>query len=357
MERAVGVLATMATMAVASFTWVSINQVNREQQLTRDAQITDRFNTAVGNLGNDSPDIRLGGIYALRRIMQDSRRDYPTVIDVLCAYVRAHATAPRDGGTRPERPPNDVAAALRAFRNRDTEPGSDGLMLDLSGTYLRGAGLRGVNLTNADLTRADLTDADLRNEEAPLITKVGDLERLRTTDLTNATLYGANLENADLRGAKLHEADLRATRLRHAKLQGVNLYGAWMTGVDLRGAYLGSAELSSARLTKADLNRANLADANLRGAYLAGADLSGAGLRRTDLRGADLSGAQLTGADLRGADLRDNPTHGIFTDRTDIDVPSLLRARLDHTVKLPDRLANDVRVRKAMDAVESAGSD
>ncbi|MEU6965457.1 pentapeptide repeat-containing protein [Streptomyces chrestomyceticus] len=354
MERTVGVLAAMATLAVAAFTWISISQVNREQELARDAQVTDRYNTAVSNLGNDSQDVRLGGIYALQRIMQDSRRDYPTVIDVLCAYVRAHATAPRAGATQPQRPANDVSAALRVFRNRDAEPGSDRLIPDLSGTYLRGVSLRGANLTNADLTRANLAGADLRNEQAPLITRGGDQERLRTTDLTNANLYGANLVNADLRGTKLHEADLRAARLHGAKLEGVNLYGAWMTGVDLRGAYLGSARLSEALLTKAALGRANLADAHLNGAVLDGADLSGAGLRRADLRGAHLNGTKLTGADLRGADLRDGPGYGAHAARTDIDVPALLQARLDRTVKLPDRLANDARVRKVVEATASA---
>ncbi|WP_371621563.1 hypothetical protein OG245_00620 [Streptomyces sp. NBC_01116] len=44
----------------------------------KEGQITDRYTAAVGNLGEDKMDVRLGGIYALERIMQDSRRDQPT---------------------------------------------------------------------------------------------------------------------------------------------------------------------------------------------------------------------------------------------------------------------------------------
>ncbi|MGP3980411.1 hypothetical protein [Streptomyces sp. KR80] len=73
----------MATLAVAGFTWVSIKQVNSEQGLTREGQITDRYTAAVDNLGNDSQGVRMGGIYALQRIMQDSPRDQPSVVDVL----------------------------------------------------------------------------------------------------------------------------------------------------------------------------------------------------------------------------------------------------------------------------------
>ena len=56
-------------------------------------QITDRYNAAITNLGSPSVDVRLGGIYALQRIMQDSPRDQPTVVAVLCAFVRDHAHA------------------------------------------------------------------------------------------------------------------------------------------------------------------------------------------------------------------------------------------------------------------------
>lgn len=38
--------------------------------------------------------MRLGGIYALQRIMQDSVRDHSTVVSVLAAYVRQHAPSP-----------------------------------------------------------------------------------------------------------------------------------------------------------------------------------------------------------------------------------------------------------------------
>jgi hypothetical protein len=43
-----------------------------------------RFNTAITNLGSSSIAVRLGGIYALQRLMQDSPRDQPAVVAVLC---------------------------------------------------------------------------------------------------------------------------------------------------------------------------------------------------------------------------------------------------------------------------------
>ncbi|MFF3277502.1 pentapeptide repeat-containing protein [Streptomyces chrestomyceticus] len=342
LERTVSLLATAATLSLAAFTWVSLQQVDNEQAINREGQITDRYNAAVENLGNQAQEVRLGGIYALQRIMQDSRRDYPTVIDVLSAYVRTHAVQPPKNGPGPRRPAQDVEAALGVFCNRDPGWGSDRLVIDLAGTYLRGAVLRGTNLTHADLTGADLSSADLGQTSGPALTRVGDPDHVRATVLSGATLHRANLDNANMQAARLNDADLRHASLRHARLGSASLPQATLDHADLSGADLSGADLSNAHLTQADLGRAFLTEAKLTGAFLEGTDLSGA-----NLRGTDLDKAQLTGANLRGADLRD--IHPVPENRTRITVQTLLQARLDHTTKLPARLAQDPRVQRALE--------
>ncbi|WP_254711203.1 hypothetical protein [Streptomyces lunaelactis] len=57
-----------------------------ELSVGKEGLITDRYTAAVVNLGDDAIDVRLGGIYALQRIMEDSPRDQPTVANVLTAY-------------------------------------------------------------------------------------------------------------------------------------------------------------------------------------------------------------------------------------------------------------------------------
>lgn len=53
-----------------------------------DGHVTDRYSKAIEQLGSDKIEIRLGGIYALERLMRDSPNDQPTIIEVLAAYVR-----------------------------------------------------------------------------------------------------------------------------------------------------------------------------------------------------------------------------------------------------------------------------
>jgi hypothetical protein len=169
----------LGAVVAAAGTWRTIH-------VTRDGQITDRFSKAIGQLGSEADEDRLGGIYALERIARDSRRDHEAVIEVLAAYVRKRAPWPpetaRRYGTR-SRPENDVQAVLAVLGRR--EVCYDRHNVDLKSTDLRGALFGGA--------------------------------KLRRVDFTNAHLEGANFEDADLRGAILENADLRGADLSGAK--------------------------------------------------------------------------------------------------------------------------------------------
>lgn len=106
-------LAGIASVLLVAASLLYTNNANRKQQqaardqikISEQQQITDRFGKAVEQLGQeDQPgqarlSIRLGGIYALQRLMFDSPRDEPTIIEVLCAFVRSHAQAPSPRAT------------------------------------------------------------------------------------------------------------------------------------------------------------------------------------------------------------------------------------------------------------------
>lgn len=272
-QISVTALPGLAAVIALIFTWQSINATDVQLQVTEQGQITDRYNAAITNLGSSSEDVRLGGIYALQRLMQDSPRDQPTVVSVLCAYVRDHSKLPRpdpSGGPRVLPVTADVQAALAVVGSRD--PANDGksTVVDLSSTDLMDADLVGADLVDATLVGANLTDANLNH---------------------------ANLNHAKLGGANLYHTNLGIADLSNADLDGTNLSAAQLSSADLSSADLsGGANLSSADLTGANLTGGILDHANLTGAFLIQANLRGA-----DLTGADLRDAELTGADLTGA--------------------------------------------------------
>ncbi|MFD6994118.1 hypothetical protein [Streptomyces sp. NPDC059943] len=140
-----------AVVAVVGL-WYSSIQARDDRALAKEGQITDRYTAAVVNLGSDKMDVRLGGIYALQRIMQDSRRDQPTIANVLATYNRTHAAKPPADG---QDIPADVDAALTVLAIRDTVH-DDTFRLDL----------RAAKLPNVEPSiRAALDGADLRNTD------------------------------------------------------------------------------------------------------------------------------------------------------------------------------------------------
>jgi hypothetical protein len=171
---------------------ITSTQAAADRELEREGQLTERFTAAVGQLGDDRLQVRLGGIYALERIARDSKDDAAAVMQILTAFVRE--TAPRtpdDGSATPvphgDGPPEDVQAVLSVIeRGRWAERwatggpfplpcldlsstdlrwatlrGSDRIRLCLEGAYLSGADLVGATLAGADLSHADLSSADL----------------------------------------------------------------------------------------------------------------------------------------------------------------------------------------------------
>ncbi|MFH9617014.1 pentapeptide repeat-containing protein [Streptomyces pratensis] len=289
----------LAALAALLFTWMQVGQANKQLRISEQGQITNRFNAAITNLGSDSVDVPLGGVYGLERIMQDSVRDHPTVVSVLTAYVRRHALLPEAGVDRKQTVapvvtlPTDVEAAMGVLAERPLEVETFGL--DVNRTDLRGlrsgqGGSRfaGMIFQEADLSGADLTGADLTNAN------------LTGTVLRGSSLAGATLSVASVSGADLTEANLNKADLTGARLTGAELNGAVLSSAVLKRTTFRTANMNGSNLTGADLNGADLTDARLAFADLALADLTGADMSDADLTGAILTGVRLTGAKLDG---------------------------------------------------------
>lgn len=89
----------MVLLLGAYLTWRQ-TQISRtanrdELRLSREGQLTDRFTRAVEQLGSEDVAVRVGGIYALGRIAEESETERAAIADTLSAYVRKHAPVRR----------------------------------------------------------------------------------------------------------------------------------------------------------------------------------------------------------------------------------------------------------------------
>ena len=301
-------------LVIIYITWQRLQVAREELRVAREGQVTERFSRAIEHLGNDSLDVRLGGIYALERIARDSRQDHGPIMEILTAYVREHALwdpPPEDqqpaADEPPPAPPSDMAdiqAVLTVLGRRKTDYDPPGQRLDLHYTDLRRANLVKAKLQEANFRGANLQWAFLSEAN------------LQEVIFFNADLQAATLKEANLQGADLGLADLQMAHLIRAKLQGANFKEA-----KLWGAVLGEAKLQQACLEEADLRQTNIIRANLQKAKFREAKL-----RRALLEGANLQQAYLEEADLRGTDLR--RAKGLTSQQ-------LVEAKGDEDTKLP----------------------
>lgn len=65
-------------------------------------RITDLFTKAVEQLGSEKAPVRLGALYALRRLGQENPPQRQTVVDVICAYLRMPYVLAQDMDTNAE---------------------------------------------------------------------------------------------------------------------------------------------------------------------------------------------------------------------------------------------------------------
>jgi hypothetical protein len=259
----------------------SLAMANRTYRLTQQGQLTERYTRAVEQLGSDKLDVRLGGIYALERIAKDSKRDHPTVVEVLSAFVREHSD-PAHTDSEPS-----IAKVLSTFLQGDSDPAAEG------------------QPDAKQPARKPNPTADVMSA-LTVLGRLPSLPNMPRADLSNAHFVGA-----DLRGTNLSDVVFAGANLRGADLEGADLNGSWLSKANLQEAELPLANLQEANLGRADLRLAKLYGANLRAVFLGEADLEGArllganlreaNLRYADLRGADLEEAILDGVQLQGA--------------------------------------------------------
>jgi hypothetical protein len=223
----------------------AVESSRQQLRVTQQGQITERFTRAVDQLGHESADVQLGGIYALQQIGRNSPEERGAIYEILAAYVRYHspwATRHDDRPVNVDAIPRlreiqpGVQAAMLVLGRRDAEPGTAplGLMgadlrrLRLSESYIPG----GANLENVLFWRSSLINASLGR----------------------ANLHGAKLGWTDLRHSYLEDVDLGEADLRRSDMRHANLRNADLRGADLRGSDLREVK---------NLNRATLTDAKV----------------------------------------------------------------------------------------------
>ncbi len=322
------------------------NLLTRQQNNTDEQRlVTEQISRAVDQIGaykqtasgamlEPNIEVRLGGLYSLQRIMQDSPRDEETIAKIFYAYVRENAKRDKIKIEIIDTPPReDVQTALDIIKKFNEEWGeqgkniSDDSRINFSRTCLKAYSLKDIDFSYAILESIDLA----------------------SLQLVETNFYYSNLSGADLSGAELIDINLSNANLFCANLSGANLYNSNLIGVVLAHAILSNTGLYDVDFASADLSSINLSGAvvyrtSFHASAVYNANLSGADLSHSDLSYANLSGANLSGANLSSSNLsyvnlsRANLSGADLSTAENLIQEQIDKAKGDKKTKLPEDL-------------------
>ena len=294
-----------APIALVLAIWRSI-VAERQAETNQRGLLNERYQKGAEMLGSGVLSVRLGGIYALRRLAEEHPEYHIQIMGLFCAFVR-HPT--EDSGRKVEKV---------ELSDSDLEPQT--LRMDVQEVM---EAIRDRSKAGTALEKSN--DFRLNFEAANLSCLV-----LQNANLSSAIFFAANLSGARLNKADLSETILWDANLSGARLSGANLSKAWLHGAP-HGAGLAQAGLEM-NLTLANLGRRVLGNVNLSGAWLN----DGANLSNAHLDGADLTGAYLRNAILSGATLSRTNLSGTWLDNAILtNVIGLTQAQLNQAQASP----------------------
>ncbi len=295
----------------------------RQADVAREEHYTTLFTAAVQQLGamrevqegvgrrtEANTEARLGAIYALERIAQDSERDHWSIMETLCAYVRKNRGAARYLSEREREQARrrqlgeittgetgvsvDVQAALtvigrRSPRRLSYEAGlrekvkdRTSYRLDLTRTNLSGAVLTG-NFDYANFERSSLA-----------------LARANGASFNNARFFYTHLEQAEFTSVELRNAVFIATHLEGVTLRDANADGVQVYGGSLEGSLIVDTTLSNALVRGAEASGASIVRTTFEGAEIMSSDFTGVRFDHCVLTGLNMSRSVVNVCNFRG---------------------------------------------------------
>jgi len=369
-------LVAIGTVAIMFFSFQNgIKQENEKSKREIDSQISQRLTTAITHLGSDSEAIRIGALYQLRRLAEDSERDRDSIGEIISTFMRDGLKKQNaeinkkypDGVTEKVKLWSELNTALTTLSVLNKEfphevpihlqetdftsidwpqiylwlPGAflNGARfnniamshIDLNGAYLEDANFENANLCDSKLNGAELSGTNFKkanligasfisakslwgaNFESAVFYDEADFNNIDKlgADLDHVNLTGANFKKAYLIRAQFKWATLEDTNFTNANLLGANLGRATILEADFENVNLFNADLQYTTITDTNLKKVRLAYAYLGNANIIDSNLQDANLEEADLEHVDLSGSNLKGANLKEANLEGADLSGV----------------------------------------------
>lgn len=331
-------LTTLLTKAVEQLGAVSGEEVMRMKPRRLSTQTVEiEKKTFVPAL-----ELRIGAIYALERVAEDSQRDVAPILEALAFYVRRR----RDEMNRAEkgeqeRVRGDLVAALNVIGRRSTSANlqTDGaspkrrMYIDISsvGFFTKDTTRPSRTLEDMGFTRVDASECTMTN---------GKWSHIIFTDavLEKTNFYEGEFHNCRFtKQSRLAHASFIRCRFSHDKGTNDDQAKVLFENAILNQAWFLAAELPMVHFVSSTCN-----ESRFMYAYMAGVQFRGnpngekhCVLAEANFLAADLSGAKFGSSDLTDAVLQDARIDGADLSKTNLTPEQIEESWGDHETRLP----------------------
>lgn len=191
-------------------------------------------------------EVRLGALYSLERLLRESSKDQPTIVETICAYIRENSpiSLPNEGASSTANlklAPHDRADVQAALTILGRRPENIRRLAKKEGWRLD---LRKTNLTKYDLSRLNFERVDFSDSFL-------DEANLSESNFAESVFRKARLRGANLRNSCFHSCLIVDCRISDANVDSTDFHEAELVETDLTTANLSSVQLEGARLEKA----------------------------------------------------------------------------------------------------------
>lgn len=244
-------------LALALASWRTLI-ARREARTARESLLNERYQKATEMLGSCELSVRLGGIYALERLLdEDIWRYYPEVVRISSVFVRHRKDS--ESLDNPDLLRDDVQAVLDLIGRRNNSVATEARrIVQDEPKEMQSMRIGLFNLSHSNISRAVVMAPNFRD----VVFSHADMTGMMCF---NPIFAGASLDNAALTDAMIWEGDFS-----RADLSAADLTGARLPHADLTSSDLSSANMTNARLTNADLSKAKLEATDISGVEFSG---------------------------------------------------------------------------------------
>jgi hypothetical protein len=194
---------------------------------------------------------RLGALYSLERLLNESEKDQRAILETLCAYVRENSPLQipdndeqRKGLFRGDITPvptrrSDVQAAItiigRRSRKVQSRAEDEDWRLDFRDANLAGYDFSKLNFDRSDFTGSFLNSAKF--SEASFVNSIFENSVLCLTQMNRTCFRLSNFKRCKMKNAEIENTDFSVTKIEDTDLREANVVSFNIAGADLENAF------------------------------------------------------------------------------------------------------------------------